>query len=207
MRIREDNANARRTLSLSFCLSSPPPFLLSHRLSLLSSFSFSLLFALTCWCGLEPRLEVNSRVHLRSTRWIIQRTLTVPRKKLRADAACKSFQRDEASSVCVPRRFPQSASFPDTADFVGSCLRMIAGIPFANSNRKRLGGGRQKWGRETLMTLIWLAKSWISLVTCRKKHGEYFHLKNMKLGIFCSVTKIYNNSKLLLWIKKFNIQM
>lgn len=56
-----------------------------------------------------------------------------------ANAACKSFQRDEALSVCVPGPFPQSASFSDTANFVGFCLRMIAGIPFANSNGKGLG--------------------------------------------------------------------
>lgn len=39
-----------------------------------------------CWCGLELRLrvEVNSRVHLRSTRWIIQRCLNRELRKKNA---------------------------------------------------------------------------------------------------------------------------
>lgn len=93
-----------------------------------------------------------------------------------ADAACKSFQRDEASSVCVPGRFPQSASFPDTANFVGSCLRMIAGIPFANSNRKRLGadrrGGRGREKRSTVGDINMSKNCYGIRQSCAEKSAE-----------------------------------
>lgn len=134
MRTRGDNTNARRApLFLSPPL--PAPFLSRH-LSLLLFFIFSPIRINV----LEPRLEVNSRVHLRSTRWIIQRTLTVLRAAERngADAPCKSFQEDEASSVCPRTISAEHASSLDTANLVvRSCLRMIAGIPFANSDRGR----------------------------------------------------------------------
>jgi len=56
-----------------------------------------------------------------------------------ADTACKSFQEDEASFVCPRTISAEYAFFLDTANFVRSCLCMIAGIPFANSDRRRWG--------------------------------------------------------------------
>lgn len=70
MRTLSKITRTRRGLSLSlFLFISPTVFR--------PPLSFSL--ALTCWCGLELRLrvEVNSRVHLCSTRWIIQRYLAL----------------------------------------------------------------------------------------------------------------------------------
>lgn len=51
-------------------------------------------------------------------------------------------------------------------------MRMMAGIPFANSNGKRLGAGRDgEKGKETLwVTLIRQKMSWISSVACRKEN-------------------------------------
>jgi len=100
MRTR-DNANARRALFPSFSL-------FSFRVFLSFSFSFSLLSTLTCWCGLEPRLEVNSRVHLRSTRWIIQRTLTVlcTAEETARTQRVNRFRKMKHHPF-VPGRFPQ----------------------------------------------------------------------------------------------------
>jgi len=133
MRTRGDNANARRALYLSLSLSlSSFPFTSSLFLS--SSFSFSLLSALTCWCGLEPRLEVNSRVHLRSTRWIIQRTLTV------LCAAEETTRTQRVNRFRKMKHRPRTISAECASflvNFVRSCLCMIAEIPFANGDRKR----------------------------------------------------------------------